>query len=118
MGYKKRSRKEPAPRMEDADLKAFVKDWLAGRIFSTAHLRAELDKLPHVFMPLAFGALEHFDAKTVGLLWVNLTKDRPLPMAINGLPMFAMVRVMHKDDWDRARDAIIRERDRLEEIKV
>jgi len=34
------------------------------------------------------------------------------PRGVNGYPMFHSMRVIHKDDWDRIRTAIIREQDR------
>ena len=40
------------------------------------------------------------------------------PRAINGMPTFFSCRLMHKEDWERARQAIAREQERRENIEV
>jgi uncharacterized protein YecT (DUF1311 family) len=46
----------------------------------------------------------------VGVLMGDM--DDAFPRGINGYPMFSAMKVIHKDDWDRIRAAIIREQDR------
>lgn len=46
----------------------------------------------------------------VGVLMGDM--DDSFPRGINGYPMFHAMKVIHKDDWDRIRTAIIREQDR------
>ena len=55
-------------------------------------------------------------AREFGVLWEFYSKA--LPRGINGYPMFASHHVMHKDDWERARKAIIREQSRMDELEV
>ena len=46
----------------------------------------------------------------VGVLMGDM--DDSFPRGVNGYPMFHAMKVIHKDDWDRIRAAIIREQDR------
>jgi hypothetical protein len=46
----------------------------------------------------------------VGVLMGDM--DDAFPRGVNGYPMFSAMKVIHKDDWDRIRAAIIREQDR------
>jgi hypothetical protein len=52
----------------------------------------------------------------IGVLWEWMSKAGP--RAINGYPTFFSVRLLHRDDWERARKAIIREQKRREDIEV
>lgn len=109
------------PRMEDDELRKFVLGWCDGKLFSTAHeqLRRQPHHIPSVFMVAAFGGFADC-SKTyldeIGIIWEWI--DEALPRAINGMPMFMSCKVMHKEDWSRARVAINNELDRRREIQV
>ena len=93
-------------RMTDEELTTFVRAWVDGLIFSTAHMpEHELkNNLGCVFMPLIIPLELGEDAKDVGLIWEYLSKAGS--RSINGMPMFVSCNIMHKDDWAIARDAI------------
>ena len=40
------------------------------------------------------------------------------PRSINGFPIFSQVQFLHKDDWTRIRDALIREQKRATDFEV
>lgn len=52
----------------------------------------------------------------IGIFWEYL--DQAGPRSINGMPMFFSVRIMHKDDWQRAAAAYERERQRMDDLEV
>lgn len=146
-------------RMTDEELRQFVADALANRIFSSGQLRPHEDP-GMVFFPIKFGCLipdlpeipeppetipddwtveqfeeypEKYEKLTaeheaiskklyeatldqIGCFWEYM--DKAMPRSINGLPCFMSVRIMHKDDWDRALKAILREQERMKELEV
>lgn len=108
--------KEP-PRMSDGDLKKFVLGFCDGHVFTDRHLR-KLDPkiLRLVFMPFALADLPDIDPEKLGLVWE--WRDKATPRAINGYPTFLSVRMMHVDDWERARAAIKKELEHRENLKV
>lgn len=109
---------EPVPRMSDEDLKRFVLGYCDGRVFTIHDLRLDDPHLLRcVFLPLAFSNLsDHYDVEQVGTVW-EWRQDAG-PRAINGYPTFISLRVMHRDDWDRARQAIARELERRDALVV
>ena len=107
-------------RMSDEDLKEFVLDYCDRRIFTDQHITSgRVRDVGMVFMVLGLGAgagMRKEDIDQVGLIWEHMSKAGP--RAINGMPTFLSARLMHKDDWERARKAIKRELDRRKEIEV
>ena len=72
-----------------------------------------------VFMPLAFGACSGWSvdaASQLGIIYEYI--DKAMPRAINGMPCFMSMHVMHRDDWARCREAIIREQERRQEVSL
>lgn len=55
-------------------------------------------------------------AKDLGVVMGNM-KDT-FPRGINGFPMFHAIQMIHKEDWIRIRDAIVREQERAKEIEI
>jgi hypothetical protein len=105
-------------RMPKKDLQRFVRDFLAGLIFTSAQVH-ESDRQVPIFLPLDFGVLQKWDTESrmeVGVIWEYYKEA--LPRGVNGYPMFMSMRIMHRKDWARAAAAIDRERQRLEEIEV
>jgi hypothetical protein len=102
-----------APRMSDEELKQFVLGWCDGRIYTNRHINSAR-VVPLVFMPLSFWKKP--DLTDVGLVWEWLSAAGP--RAINGHPTFMSCRLMHADDWERARVAVERELKRREEVVV
>lgn len=109
------------PHMSDADLKKFVLDFLGNAIFTDKHIAPhdQMSMLPMVFMPIALGALAKTEASSleqIGCIWEFMSAAGPT--AINGYPIFVSCRLMHKDDWVRAKEAIMREEERRANIEV
>jgi hypothetical protein len=108
------------PRMSDEDLRQWVLDFLADRVFTSLHIpTGHQDMLGTVFMPLALGGLQKVpeeEIQNIGLFWEYMHTAGP--RAVNGLPMFMSMRFMHRDDAERAFKAIDRERKRQQEIEV
>jgi hypothetical protein len=101
------------PRMSEEDLKQFVLGCCDGKVYTNRHINSAR-VVPLVFMPLAFWKKP--DLEDVGLIWEWLSEMGP--RAINGHPTFMSCRLMHTDDWERARVAIERELERRENIEV
>jgi hypothetical protein len=104
-------------RLTDEQLLTFVKDFLAGQIFTSAQAQRGAPDMGMIFMPLIFGALEGWeekDIREIGILYEYLHKAGP--RAVNGYPMFTSFRMMHRDDWERCRKAIEREQERKIEV--
>jgi hypothetical protein len=100
------------PRRSEEELRALVRDFIGGRIFCSADKRIEAqpDLLPMVFMPLAFGAFEDWtddERKQIGIAYEYFEKAGP--RAVNGLPTFFSVKVLHIDDWTIVRETLKRE---------
>ena len=107
-------RPEKIPRMKEGDLAQFVIDYCDGKVFISLDVKGD-HLLPMVFMVVALGAFSEWkeeDIADIGILWEFWSKAGP--RAINGYPMFTSAHYMHKDDWERARKAILRELDRRE----
>lgn len=105
-------------RKTDEELREFVFDFMAGRIFTSAQIPPS-GRLELVFMPLVFGALHDWpeeDWADIGIIYEYL--DKAGPRSVNGCPGFFSMRLMHVDDWERCLKAIQREQGRREEIEV
>lgn len=73
----------------------------------------------NVFLPLQLGILKDLNEeniKQIGTIWE--WKSKASTISINGYPMFFSCRIMHMDDWKRAKPAILLEIKRREEIEV
>jgi len=106
------------PRLSEADLRTFVLDVLGGRVFTSGQVR-DNSLLPMIFMPVALGGFAEYNPdslKEIGILYEFL--DQALPRGINGYPIFASVRIMHRLDWERARKAILAEQERQRSIEI
>lgn len=55
-------------------------------------------------------------AKDLGVVMGNM-KDT-FPRGINGFPMIRAIQMIHKEDWIRIRDAIVREQERAKGIEI
>ena len=105
------------PRLTVEELRTFVVDFLAGRVFTSAQVRDE--DLGMVFMPLVLGALSlyHKDSLHIlGIFYEDMSKA--LPQGINGNPIFTSCKMMHTLDWARARKAILLEQERQKTIEI
>jgi hypothetical protein len=114
------SEEHTLPRLSDDDLREFIRDYLAGRIYTSAQIpEYEMRNLAMVFMPLALGALAEWSQAEfgqIGIFWEYL--DKAGPRSINGMPGFFSFHMMHVEDWDRARKVIRREMRRSEELSL
>lgn len=111
--------KRPIQNMGQNKLHQFVKDFLNGQIFTSAQIPEFDNSILHlIFMPLAFGAInpEHTDLATLGIFWEY--NNEASPRSINEYPIFFSCRIMHIEDWTRARAAIMREQKHMENIQV
>lgn len=112
------------PRMTEEKLREFVNGYCSGQIFTSANIHASNDEhlaslMRSVFMPLAFGGLKGVpkrELRNLGVLWEWNSKAGL--RSINGMPTFTSCNMLHKDDWDRARNAVNAEMDRRKSIKV
>src|SRR5262245_21075251 len=105
--------------MSADERRVFVLGLVDGTIWTNFDYEESL--VPIAFMPIAMGAFKDVpkdDLDQVGCLWADTTKDHPFPRGINGKPIFATVRVMHKDDWQVCCEAARLEFERRKEIPV
>lgn len=116
-GYEMSDETKPR-RMSDNEIRTFVLGYCDGRIFTSADVE-DPKLIPVVFMPVALGAFDSWsidECEQIGLFW-ELTSVAG-PGTINGYPMFLTARVMHREDWERARTAILIEVRRRMDIPV
>jgi hypothetical protein len=109
---KKQPKARSLYRMSPEELAQFVQDYVEGRIFSTAQMtQGEIEHhLSVVFLPVFLGlGITKQAHQKVGLIWARHGEDPAGPWSVNGMPTFLSCRVMHKDDWEVARQAINRE---------
>lgn len=107
------------PRLADAELKKFVRDYLAGKIYTNFDIPDDL--LTRVFLPLALGApcgISKKQSRQLGCIYGTLGEDRGTTLAINGFPIFFSFRMMLAEDWKIARATIIREQAARAEFKL
>lgn len=52
----------------------------------------------------------------VGVIFGKM--EHTFPRSINGLPMFHQIQILHKEDWERVKVALIREQKRTDELDV
>jgi hypothetical protein len=112
---------EEVRHMSDDELRSFVDDFLAGRIFTSAQINGSQSGhlLQTIFMPLCLGALAGYSdtaLSSIGVIW-GYMKDA-LPGSINGYPIFHTMYVLHIDDWKIAIKAIEREQERRKHIEL
>lgn len=106
------------PRKTEEELREFVRDVLANRVFTSWGLSADEVRMSFLLIGLGFlgtcftrEAVEH-----IGIIYEYL--HQASPMACNGLPMFFSMRVMHKDDWGVALATLRREQERNERLPL
>lgn len=113
---KKKSSRE-VPRMTEDEIRQFVLNVCDGHVFTSAQCEPAI--IHSIFMPIALGAFEGWtedECSKVGCIWEHMKEAGP--RSINGMPMFMSLRMMHIEDWDRARVAIAAEFERRKEIVV
>lgn len=91
-------------RMPDSALREFIIDYVDGRIFSS-NMMVDEKMLPNVFMPIMFCMFEDDALNQLGLVWEHRSQALA-STAINGMPIFASCRLMHKEDWKLAIEKI------------
>lgn len=112
--------RDPVPtvaRMSDDELRAFVNSVLASHVFLSSQVRGA--DLPMVFLPVALGAFKDWtpeQLEEIGVLYAPMSAA--LPRAINGNPVFAEFRILHRDDWRRASQVINREIERRQHMPL
>ena len=93
-------------RMEPERLKQFIREFIAGRVYTSDDIREPTkeawgDSVSRVFLPVMFGCLNDIPLEVLnaelGVLWSYW--DEALPRGCNGRPMFMKCRLMHNDDW-------------------
>jgi|ERR1043166_2333163 hypothetical protein len=91
----------PPPDLSADELNTLVRDFVAGRVFTNAHVR-DPHLLGTIFMPLGLGAFSGVPPEklaTVGMIYEYM--DRAGPRSINGYPMFLSFRVLSVGDASR-----------------
>lgn len=104
--------------MGEEDLRKFVDGAVSGRLFTSVQVEP-VSLVPVVFMPVAMGAFVGWtddEIKHVGVIWEWM--DQAGPRSVNGMPMFMSMRIMNKEDWTRALDAIVAEQERRKTIPI
>lgn len=104
--------------MSDNQLREFVRGVLNGSLFLSVQVRQQRD-VPVVFMPIALGAFSDWPEeklKDIGVFYARMSAA--LPRSLNGNPMFAEVRYLHKEDWARASKTLSREWSRWQDLEV
>lgn len=56
----------------------------------------------------------HF--RDLGIIWERI--DRAGPRSINGYPMFMSCHLMHREDWEKARKAAVKEQERRQQVDL
>lgn len=106
------------PRMEPKDLYQLAEDIDQRKVFTDRHMESAPGRcsLPNVFMPLIFARdwvkKYHQD---IGMIYEYM--DKAGQTAINGMPIFQSMRIVHKDDVDELVRYITELRDAREAIK-
>ena len=109
---------DPIPRMSDEKLRDFVVGVLNGSLYTSAQIR-DPSLIPMVFLPVALGAFKDWSEdqlKEIGVIYAPMTSA--MPRSVNGEPIFAEMRIMHREDWARAYKAICRESARQKDIEI
>ena len=104
--------------MEDQQLREFVLGVCDQRIFTSDFIRRP-EELRMVFMVVGLGGFADWtreELAQIGCFWEYM--EAAGPRAVNGYPMFMSVRVMNKEDHERARKAIVAELERRKGIEV
>jgi len=108
-------------RLSDDELRKFVLDYIANDIFTHFQLGDQAEQMMGmVFMPLSFGALADWtkeEVADIGCIYARISEGT-FPRSINGFPIFGSCAFMHKDDWNRARAAILKAQAALESLDV
>lgn len=107
------------PRLTQEELKAFVMGYVNGTVYTNYDVDQHI--LGIVFMPLSLGALAGAtkkDLEQIGCIWADTAKDHTTGRSINGQPTFTSCRMMLKEDWAIAREAILKETQRREEVTI
>lgn len=106
------------PKMTDDQVREFVDGYVSGQIFTSADIpENQLQSM----LPICFiGGLEKIgtrDLKHIGLFWEwrSAAMNR---FGVNGMSCFVNCRMMHREDWDRAKKAILAEIERRKNIEV
>lgn len=116
---RKRAKFVLPPPMTDDELRHFVAGYCDGRITVSADMPENL--IGMVFLPITFGACNgatKAQLKKLGCIWAERGVDKDCERGINGFPIFVSCRIMLKTDWDRARKAILIERERRGAIEI
>ena len=104
-----------------ARLKRIAMDLADGKIFSDRHIpEHEKSKIGHVFMPLIFGGLSHFDKDELEdkVNFIYEYYSESMPRGINGMPIFGSMRFLGKSDtveMFRYHDKYVEAKERFEE---
>lgn len=105
--------------MSDDELRSFVNDLHSGLVFTSFHLDDRPEMLPLVFMPIALGAFANWQQEHVeqlGVIWERMSERGP--RSINGYPVFFSMRLMKRDEWNRAHKAATQLARLKEEIEI
>jgi hypothetical protein len=103
-------------RLSPVDLAQFVSDVCEGLLYLS--VQAPPNLVRSIFLPLALGAFSDWPPEKlqdIGIFYERL--DKAGPLGINGQPMFLSMWVLHKDDWAKAKRAIVNEIERRKEAQ-
>lgn len=100
-------------KMDEIQLQTFVKDYVEGCIFTTytlVHYKFPLHPLlGDIFDPIKKGALskmDKFEFRSIGHIYEYFVLEDPYEHVVYDsleLPVFRSFRLIHKNDWDKAK---------------
>jgi len=107
---------DPEPKRMTAQAKAeFFDAFCNGQIFTDRHC-VDPRYVGVVFLPLGMCTpMPDSYAAKVGVVWQHLSKAGP--RAVEGMPMFDSIEIMHREDWDELRAKIQEEREHRRAVR-
>jgi hypothetical protein len=108
-GEEEEQNDEGPPRISKKDLREFVQAVIENRVFLSAQIREPNSRLVgSIFLPLCLGGLRRWTEKAVyniGVIYEYYGTNQA-PRSINGYPIFLSCRLLHREDWALADQAI------------
>jgi len=113
----------PSPKVKPHKIKSVPSETIkevargiaTGQVFTDRHVpEHERNNLPMIFMPIALGAMNDVDLKSLGLLYENLSEA--LPRSVNGMPIFGSFKMLNKKDAEMAFDMAMRMRKAMDGV--
>ncbi len=80
-----------------SEINKVAREIIQNEIFTSDYLAEnDLHLLPHIFMPILFGALDKEDINNIGMFYAYYTDA--FPMGVSGYHIFHKFRIVNKED--------------------